>query len=432
MGLRPGYKKTEVGVIPEDWELHTVGRMGEVVIGKALAADSPGEQRPYLRTKNVFDGRIDIEDVLTMPMTDAEFRHFMIIKGDVLLNEGQSLELVGRCAMYGGEYPQPCAIQNQLLRFRAQKGVSGTFASQLFRYSQRTGVFARVALRTTSIAHLGGKRFEKLLLAWPPTEAEQHAIAKALSDLDELLSAIGQLIVKKHDLKQAFMQQLLTGQARLPGFSGEWEAKRLGSHLTFLKNGMNSRAELTVEDGVDYLHYGDIHGAVGLLLNPSVIVMPHLPISKAGQLDRLMDGDLVFADASEDLDGVGKAVELHGVEQREVVSGLHTIAVRFDKKVLADGFKAYLQFVPGFRQHLRRLAAGTKVYATSRAHIATAELSLPGVKEQTAIAAVLSDLNAEIEALEARQSKTRDIKQAMMQELLTGKTRLVQPKAAYA
>ena len=153
-----GYKQTEVEIIPEDWEVRSVGEMGEVVTGKALAVNGSGKRRPYLRTKNVFDGRIDIDDVLTMPMTDDQFEHFRLQYGDVLLNEGQSLELVGRCAMYQEEYPEPCVIQNQLIRFRAKTGVSGVFASHLFRYCQETGVFARIALQTTSIAHLGGTR----------------------------------------------------------------------------------------------------------------------------------------------------------------------------------------------------------------------------------------------------------------------------------
>jgi type I restriction enzyme S subunit len=265
-----------------------------------------------------------------------------------------------------------------------------------------------------------------------PPPAEQRAIATALSDIDALLGALDRLIAKKRDFRQAAMQQLLTSQTRLPGFSGEWKEKRLGDHLTFLRNGVNSRAELSTEGEVKYLHYGDIHGARGLILNPSVTSMPHLPTSKAGRLDRLLDGDLIFADASEDLDGVGKAVELQGAAQCHVVSGLHTIAVRFDKQVLADGFKAYLQFIPEFQQHLRRLAAGTKVYATSKGHIASAAVRLPKTEEQAAIAALLFDMDAEIEALEARCAKTRDLKQAMMQELLTGRTRLVPPETADA
>jgi type I restriction enzyme S subunit len=104
---------------------------------------------------------------------------------------------------------------------------------------------------------------------------------------------------------------------------------------------------------------------------------------------------------------------------------LHTIAARFDENVLADGFKGLLQSCSPFSAHLRRLAAGTKVYATNRAHVAGVEMRLPSVSEQTAIATALSDMDAELVALEARREKIRDLKQAMMQELLTGKTRLV-------
>ena len=223
--------------------------MGEVITGKALAVNGSGEPRPYLRTKNVYDGRIDIDDVLSMPMTDKQFRQFMLKEGDVLLNEGQSLELVGRCAIYGGEYPGPCAIQNQLLRFRAQPGVSGLFASHLFRYCQQKGVFARVALQTTSIAHLGGTRFEQLLLPWPPTEAEQRAVAAALSDMDALLGGLDRLIAKKRDLKQATMQQLLTGQTRLPGFSAKWVSRPLGQVGDIKSGGTPSTTQAHFWDG---------------------------------------------------------------------------------------------------------------------------------------------------------------------------------------
>ena len=264
----------------------------------------------------------------------------------------------------------------------------------------------------------------------PTKLPEQRAIAAALGDVDALLGGLARLIAKKRDLKQAAMQQLLTGQTRLPGFHGEWEVKRLGDHVTFLRNGTISWAELTQDDPVKYLHYGDVHACVGTQLRPNAL--PSLPSEKAKSLARLQDGDLVFADASEDLAGVSKSVEMRGVAGAETVPGLHTIAARFDKSVLADGFKSYLQFCPTFSGQLRRLAAGTKVYATNRAHIASIEMRLPGVEEQTAIAAVLSDMDAELSALEARLDKTRDLKQGMMQELLTGKTRLVAVGGAHA
>lgn len=258
---------------------------------------------------------------------------------------------------------------------------------------------------------------------WLPDFDEQRAIATALSDVDALLDGLDQLIAKKRNIKQAAMQQLLTGKTRLPGFKMEWEVKRLGDHVRFLRNGVNPRAELTLDGPVRYLHYGDIHGCKAPLLSPTTL--PSLPSEKAKTLDHLLDGDLIFADASEDLEGVGKSVEICGASGTELVSGLHTIAARFDKAVLADGFKAYLQFCPEFSTQLRRLVAGTKVYATNRAHIAGIEIPLPAIDEQVAIASVFIDMDAEIAALEQRRVKTGDLKKAMMQDLLTGRTRLV-------
>ncbi len=144
-----------------------------------------------------------------------------------LLNEGQSQlsSALDVAHMFERTYAEPCACH--AVAFRARAGVSETFASYLFRHCQHTGVFARIALQTTSVAHLGGSRFERLRLAWP-TEPEQRAIATALSDVDGLLGGLDRLIAKKRDLKQAAMQQLLTGQTRLPGFHGEWEVKTVG------------------------------------------------------------------------------------------------------------------------------------------------------------------------------------------------------------
>jgi type I restriction enzyme S subunit len=284
------------------------------------------------------------------------------------------------------------------------------FATHLRRLAAGTKVFA------TNRSHIAGASISL------PSVAEQRAIAAALSDADALLEGLTRLIAKKRDLKQAAMQQLLTGQGRLPGFHGEWAVKRLADHVAFLRNGVNSRAELRPEGRVKNLHYGEVHSSMAAFLAPQTL--PSLPVTKAARLDRLRDGDVIFADTSEDLEGVCKSVELHGAGSTEIVSGLHTIAARFDKAVLADGFKGYLQHIPSFATHLRRLAAGTKVYTTTRAHIASVEMRLPSVEEQQAIATVLSDMDAELAALEARRDKTRALKQAMMQELLTGRTRL--------
>ncbi|MFN6132375.1 MAG: hypothetical protein ACK46L_05635, partial [Synechococcaceae cyanobacterium] len=236
------------------------------------------------------------------------------------------------------------------------------------------------------------------------------------------LSRLDQLITKKRQIKQAAMQELLTAKRRLPGFEGEWEVKRLGDHVRILRNGVNSRAELQPEGRIRYLHYGDVHASSDSFLSPEQLA--NLPVTKAAGLDRLQNGDLIFADASEDIAGVSRSVELCEISDYEAVSGLHTIAARFDKAVLVDGFKGFLQYIPSFSAHLRRLAAGTKVYATNRAHILSAEVRLPPVAEQQAIAGVLMDMSNEISVLRERKNKACSTKQGMMQQLLTGKIRL--------
>jgi type I restriction enzyme S subunit len=190
------------------WEEKRVDERGNVLAGKALAATAPGTMRPYLRTKNVLDGTIDLSDVLTMPMTDAEFSRFEVLDRDVLLNEGQSLELVGRTSIYRGEFRQRCAMQNQLLRFRAFASTCPEFAAQAFRKCQKDGTFASIATKTTSVAHLGSSRFSMLELTWPPSLAEQQRIAAFLSSLDEQIAENANKIEGLKTHKKGLMQQL--------------------------------------------------------------------------------------------------------------------------------------------------------------------------------------------------------------------------------
>ncbi|TFF50865.1 hypothetical protein C5609_16275 [Pseudomonas putida] len=412
--VKPGYMRTDAGVIPSDWQVVTIGD---------VASFSGGAQPP--RETFIFDPKPGY--IRLIQIRDYKSNDFVTYIPFSLAKKTCTSEdvMIGR-------YGPPI--------FQILRGLEGSYnvaliktipsskldrefwyyllvQERLFKYID---LLSRRSSGQTGVEMSALKAYH---IPLPPMK-EQQAISSALIDVDVLISSLDQLISKKRDIQQATMQQLLTGHRRLPGFSGEWVVKRLGDHLSFLRNGTNPRAELSTEGDVHYLHYGDIHGSQHLLLNPAKISMPCLPRDKAKRLDRLNNGDLVFADASEDLDGVGKSAEVQLPEDMELVAGLHTIAVRFDKKVMTDGFKAYLQFIPTFRSHLRQLAAGTKVYATNRAHIASAELKIPGIEEQAAIATILSDMDAELAALEVRREKARQLKQGMMQELLTGRIRL--------
>lgn len=132
-----------------------------------------------------------------------------------------------------------------------------------------------------------------------------------------------------------------------------------------------------------------------------------------------------MADASEDYAGIGKCVEVKNVRDREIVAGLHTFLLRGNKDLLSNGFKGYLQFIPTVKTALIRFATGISVYGVTKNNVRSIEIQLPKPNEQTAIAAVLTDMDAEIASLEARRDKTRALKQGMMQELLTGRIRLV-------
>ncbi|MCS6287415.1 MAG: restriction endonuclease subunit S [Nitrospira sp.] len=415
-----GYKQTEVGIIPDEWEVCAVRQKGEVVTGKALAVNAPGLQRPYLRTKNVFDGRIDIGDVLTMPMTEEQFTQFQIRSGDVLLNEGQSIDLVGRCALYQNEYPEPCAIQNALLRFRARPGVSEKFASYLFRHCQHTGVFARIALQTTSVAHLGGSRFEKLRLAWP-TELEQHAIAEALSDADALIESLEQLLAKKRQIKQGAMQELLSGKKRLPGFSGEWEVKRLGDETDRITKGTTptSLGRNFTDQGINFVKVESLseEGSVISEMLAAIDDNTHRLLKRS----QLREKDILFSIAG----ALGRtAIVKTDLLSANTNQALAIIRIKAQSCLRHDFLLKYLAG-PQILAHITAINVQAAQANLSLEDIRSFEVPAPSPDEQIAIATVLSDMDAEIAALEAKLAKARLLKQGMMQELLTGRIRLI-------
>lgn len=422
MEVRPGYKRTELGVIPEGWEVKSLGALGAWKGGMTPSMQNPnfwqGGDFPWISSGDV--------KVPRLMDTSQHVTQWAVRQGAAVVVPANSLVLVTRSGILRKYLPVALVAKSMAINQDIKALVPCDSVSGEYLLHALTGhgdqILASCLKAGTTVESVEFPWLKAYTIPLPPLP-EQCTIATALSDVDALLAGLDRLIAKKRDLKKAAMQQLLTGQTRLPGFHGDWAVKRLGDHVMFLRNGVNPRAELLPEGRVKYLHYGDIHASTNSFLSPQTL--PSLPDAKAARLDRLRDGDVIFADASEDIAGVCKSVELRGTRETEVVSGLHTIAARFDNTVLADGFKGLLQSCPSFATHLRRLAAGTKVYATNRAHIASVEMRLPPVIEQSAIANVLSDMDAELTALEARRDKTRALKQGMMQELLTGRTRLV-------
>jgi type I restriction enzyme S subunit len=208
--MRQGMLLDFMSRIQPEWT--PVRDLGEVRMGKQLSPDSrvAGEQFPYLRVANVHAGRIDYSDVKTMGFTKGERAVYGLLPGDILLNEGQSLELVGRSAIYRGA-PGKFFFQNTLVRFRPEGRVTSEYAQIIFEYWLQSGVFAGIAKKTTSIAHLGGDRFASL--GFPLVSlAEQRALVTSISACDAHIAGEARELNKVRRIKQGLVDDLLSGR----------------------------------------------------------------------------------------------------------------------------------------------------------------------------------------------------------------------------
>jgi len=250
-----------------------------------------------------------------------------------------------------------------------------------------------------------------------PRPHEQRAIAGALSDMDALINGLDQLIAKKRDLKQAAMQQLLTGQRRLPGFSGAWETKRLGDLGIFFK-GKGIKKDKAQSEGIPCIRYGEIYTRYN---DYARLLSTFISSEVASQSQKIYKGDLAFAGSGETSEEIGKCVAYLG--DGEAYAGGDTVILRPDSQ--NSMFLGFYLNTPIIATQKSRLGQGDAVVHISASHLAQIKIYLPEKPEQDAIAAVLSDMDAELSALELRRDKTRALKQGMMQELLTGRIRLV-------
>lgn len=239
----------------EGFPLKQVAHTGEVQGGRQRSPHmTEGRVVPYLRVANVFDGFIDFTDVNEMAFKPREIETFRLKSGDVLLNEGQSIELVGRCAMYMGG-PEDCCYQNTLVRYRAGANTDAEYALQLFRYCQAIGIFSRIAVKTNSIAHLGVSRFAELELPFPSLP-EQQAIAKVLRTWDEAIEKLKALREAKDQHLEGLIQMFF-GRGR--GYPDPWTMKPLSAISTRVRrqNGGGNHPVMTISAKSGFLMQSD-------------------------------------------------------------------------------------------------------------------------------------------------------------------------------
>ena len=398
MELKPGYKQTEVGVIPEDWDVAPLER--EISsLDAGVSVNSVNEESqifPHdqciLKTSSISGGVFYPDESKKIAPRDIERARLSPVSESIIISRMNTPDLVGECGYVSEDYPN-LFLPDRLwmTQFKDIHGISVLWLNFLLSSKPYKVRIKGLATGTSgSMKNLAKDLFLAMEIPFPPYQ-EQTAIATALSDVDALLAGLDRLIAKKRAIKTAAMQQLLTGQTRLPGFDGEWEVKLLGDVLT-MRHG-RSQHEVVVTGGkYPILASGGEIGRTDSFLydKPSVL------IGRKGTID----------------------------EPQFISSPFWTVDTLFYTE-MERGTDAKFVFYKFCMIPWRSYNEASGVPSINARTIENIEIRLPNIQEQTAITAILTDMDAEITALETRCVKTQSLKQGMMQELLTGRTRLL-------
>lgn len=419
--MNPGYKEAELGLIPSDWECVRIASVARLESGHTPSKRQPtywGGRIPWVSLHDT-DGLNSREILTTTQMISEEgLKHSsarMLPKGTVVFSRTAT---VGKVTVLGRDM----ATSQDFANYVCGPRLYNYFLLYLFRGMGRTWK----ALMAGSIHNtIYMPVFKALQIVLPPL-AEQRAIAEALSDVDALLGALDRLIAKKRDLKQAAMQQLLTSEARLPGFQGEWQTRRL-EEVAEVKTGPFGS---TLHES-DYVQAGTPIITVEHL-GEFGVNHTNLPLVSENDCRRLQAyslevGDIVFSRVG----SVDRNALIRTPEAGWLFSG-RLLRVRPDRKEIFPLFLSYQFHSEPFKALVRNVAVGQTMASLNTKILQHVMVTFPPLAEQTAIGELLSDIDREIVALERRRDKTRALKQGMMQELLTGRTRLVSLESAHA
>ncbi|PIZ66381.1 MAG: hypothetical protein COY19_06830 [Candidatus Marinimicrobia bacterium CG_4_10_14_0_2_um_filter_48_9] len=406
MELKYSYKASEVGPIPEDWDIKEIGDIVRISVGRDLREERFSSHLTNTHHFPVYSNTVSNRGLYG-------YYDFPEYTGDSLTVVGRGVGL-GTSFTRSGGYG---AIGRLLVLF-PEVEIDVNYLSEYI--NQRVTIFAE----SGGIPQLTGLSIAKYKIPVPPTKAEQQSIAEALSDADAYIESLEKLIAKKRDLKQAAMQQLLTGKTRLPGFEGEWEVKRLGVVGKCLRG-------VSYKGDSDLSTYDTPHTKRLLRSNNvqnAVIITEDVQFVNAARVSShqtLQQDDILICMANGSKALVGKAGIFMVNDGHEYTFGAFMGCFRTNSDEANPAFVFHLFLTGKYRNYINNLLAGSSINNLRPSSIESLEFPMPPLPEQTAIATVLSDMDAEIAALEQRRNKTKDIKQAMMQELLTGRIRLV-------
>ena len=407
---------------PDNWRLCS---LGEITTSSqyGISSSSGGNYSvPILKMNNLQDGHIDLGDLDYIQLSKAEMESLILNKGDLLINRTNSFDLVGKAAIYdlAGEH----VFASYLVRFRLGPSVLPAFVNYFLNSEPGQHKLKLLSTKAVSQANINPSILKMRFFVPVPPLPEQQAIATALSDVDALIASLDRLIAKKRDIKQATMQQLLTGKTRLPGFSGEWSTKYLRD-ISFMKGRIGwqglKQSEFTMNADEPYLITG-MNFKNGKIRWDEVYHVSNERYEIAKDIQLESNDILMTKDGT-----IGKLLFVDIIPfPGNATLNSHLLVFRPIRDSYDPKFLYYQLTSKAFKDYIELSKSGSTFFGISQESVGNYPVFLPPTKsEQTVIANILSDMDAEIAALEQKHDKTRALKQGMMQELLTGKTRLV-------
>lgn len=395
MELKSGYKKTEVGVIPEDWDVHALQDIATLERGKfsARPRNDPkyfGGDIPFIQTGDVTNSNGSIT-TFSQTLNEAGLQVSKLFQqGTLFFTIAANIGDVGFASF-------DTACPDSLIGISVNGKVEKRWLYHELK--SRKKMFEALATQNAQL-NINLEKLRPYLLPLPPLP-EQRAIAAALYDVDALIASLDRLISKKRDMKQAAMQELLTGKRRLPGFSETWDVKPLGDV-----------AEIVMGQSPSSSNYNS--NGIGLPL-----IQGNADIANRKTIKRVFTTEITKRGRAGDiLMSVRAPVGEISRTDFDVCLGRGVCAIQNTNDFM-------YHYLIGKEPTWARLSKGSTFDSVNSTEVKALEVAFPPLPEQAAIATILADMDAGITVLELKRDKTRSLKQGMMQELLTGRIRLV-------
>lgn len=407
--MKPGYKQTEVGVLPVDWGVREVSELAKIITGPFGTLLKASEYTdfdgvPQISVGEIGDGFFRVADHTSKipPAVTSRLPQYLLRVGDVVFGRKGAVD---RSALVT-ERENGWFLGSDGISVRPIVQCHPQYLAAQFSSSDTKSWLQQNAIGTT-MASLNQKILGRVRLPFAPLD-EQVAIAAALSDVDALLAGLDKLIAKKRDIKQATMQQLLTGKTRLPGFTCPWEVRRLGE-MASIRN--NKILPQDVKPDTLCVELEHVEQGTG-----KILVHGRAEGSSAAKY-RFMAGDVLFG-------RLRSYLRKYWLAGSDGICSTEIWPIVANEDFLIPEFLFYSVQMDSFI-NAASVSYGTHMPRADWSVILNYEMGLPSVSEQVEIAAVLSDMDRELQGLRARRENTHLLKQGMMQELLTGRTRLV-------